>query len=107
MSNTSHITQVLKDKIERLESRGKQIQFYWILDTVDLKLTRGPTRRQSNQSKKVETVNYYYQWQILEPSGKRKTKKSFTVSVKTPKGTEERATLKGTTGRARLRDSAR
>jgi hypothetical protein len=27
MNNTSHITQMLKDKIERLESRGK-IKFY-------------------------------------------------------------------------------
>jgi hypothetical protein len=30
MNNTSHITQTLKDIIERLESRGKMIQFYWI-----------------------------------------------------------------------------
>jgi hypothetical protein len=30
MNKTSHITQMLKDKIERLESRGKKIQFYWI-----------------------------------------------------------------------------
>jgi ribonuclease HI len=30
MNNTSHITQMLKDKIERLESRGVIIQFYWI-----------------------------------------------------------------------------
>jgi hypothetical protein len=39
------------------------------------------TRRQSNQSKKSEIVNYYYQWQILKPSGKRKVKRIFTVSV--------------------------
>jgi hypothetical protein len=39
----------------------------------------------------------------LKPSGKRKAKSSFTVSVKTPKGTEEKATLKGTSGMARLR----
>ena len=30
ISNTPHITQMLIDKIERLQSRGKQIQFYWI-----------------------------------------------------------------------------
>jgi hypothetical protein len=30
MNNTSHNTHVLKDKIEKLESRGKQIQFCWI-----------------------------------------------------------------------------
>jgi hypothetical protein len=36
--------------------------------------------------------------QILKPSGKRKAKKSFTVSDKT--------TLKGATGMARLRGSA-
>jgi hypothetical protein len=67
---------------------------------------RGPTRRQSNQSKKADSVNYYYQWQILEPSGKRKAKRSFTVSVRTPYGTEDKTTLKGATGMARLRGSA-
>jgi hypothetical protein len=30
MNNTSHITQMLKDKLERLESRGGKIQFYWL-----------------------------------------------------------------------------
>jgi ribonuclease HI len=30
MNNTSHITQILRDKIERLKSRGEEIQFYWI-----------------------------------------------------------------------------
>jgi ribonuclease HI len=29
-NNISHITQMLKDKIEKLESRGKRIKFYWI-----------------------------------------------------------------------------
>jgi hypothetical protein len=38
--------------------------------------------------------------------GKRKAKRSFTVSVKTPNGTEDKTTLKGTTGTARLRGSA-
>jgi hypothetical protein len=65
------------------------------------------TRRQSYQSEKAETLNYYYQGQILKPSGKRKAKRSFTVSVKTPKGTEDKTTLKGSTGMARLRGSAR
>jgi hypothetical protein len=62
---------------------------------------------QSNQSKKAEVVNCYYQWQILKPSGKRKIKRNFTVSVKTPKGAEEKTTLKGTTGMTGLRDPAR
>jgi hypothetical protein len=65
------------------------------------------TRRQTNQSKKAEIVNYYYQWQILKHSGKRKANRSFTVSVKTPKGTEEKVTLKGTTGVAPFRGSTR
>jgi hypothetical protein len=68
---------------------------------------REPTRRQSKRSKKAEIVNYYYHWQILKPSGKIKAERSITVSVKTPKGTEEKATLKGTTGMARLHGSAR
>jgi hypothetical protein len=75
-------------------------------DTVESKLMRGPTRRQSSQSKKAEIISYYYQWQILKASGKRKAKRSFTVSVKTPNGTEDKTTLKGSTGMARLRGSA-
>jgi hypothetical protein len=38
----------------------------------------------------------------LKAQGKKKAKKSFTVSVKTPKGTEDKATFKGTTGLARF-----
>jgi hypothetical protein len=30
MDNVSHITQMLKDQISRLESRGEKVQFYWI-----------------------------------------------------------------------------
>jgi hypothetical protein len=36
---------------------------------------------------------------------KRKAKRSYTVSVKTPKGTEEKASLNGTTEMAHLRGS--
>jgi hypothetical protein len=61
------------------------------------------TEWQSSQSK---TVKYYYQWQILKPSGEIKVKRIFTVSVKTPNGTEK-AALKGTAGMAHLRGSAR
>jgi hypothetical protein len=75
-------------------------------ETAELKLMRGPTRRQSNQSKKVEIVNYYYQWQIVEASGKRQRRTSQFLS-KTPNGTEEKATLKGTIGMARFRGSAK
>jgi hypothetical protein len=58
-------------------------------------------RKQSNQSKTAEIVNCYHQWQILNPSGKRKARRSFTISDKTSNGTEEEATLEGTTGMAR------
>jgi uncharacterized GH25 family protein len=51
--------------------------------------------KQSNQSKKAEIVNYFYQWEISKSSGKRKAKRSFTVSVKTPKGTGERSYRNG------------
>jgi hypothetical protein len=50
--------------------------------------------------------NYYYQGQILKPIGKRKAQRTFTVSVETPTGTEDKTTLKGATGMARLRGSA-
>jgi hypothetical protein len=68
---------------------------------------RGLTWRQSKQSKKVETVNYYYQWQTLKSSGKRKAEKNFTVFVKTPSGTEEKDTLKDITGIAWLHGAMR
>jgi hypothetical protein len=71
---------------------------------------RGPTRRQSKQSEKVETGR---DSQLLLPvvdpktSGKRNAKKNFTVFVKTPNGTKDKDTLKGTRGMARLHGSAR
>jgi hypothetical protein len=74
---------------------------------VELKLMRELTRRRSNQSKKAETDNCYYQWQILKPSGKRKAKRRLTISVKAPKESQEKAALKGTTGMALLHGSAR
>jgi hypothetical protein len=43
----------------------------------------------------------------IKPQWKKRAKRSFTIYVETPKGTEEKATLKGTTGMARLRGSAR
>jgi hypothetical protein len=43
----------------------------------------------------------------LKAQRKKEGKGSFTVSVKTPNGTEEKATLNGTTRMARLRDSTR
>jgi hypothetical protein len=67
---------------------------------------RGPTRRQSKQSKKVQIANYYPQWQALKPSGKIKSKKNFTVFVKTPNRTGENDTLKDTIRMARLHGSA-
>jgi hypothetical protein len=57
--------------------------------TAELKLMRGPTWRQSKQSKKAEIANYYYQWQIWKLSGKRKAKKNFTVFIRTPNRTGE------------------
>jgi hypothetical protein len=73
---------------------------------VELKLVRELTQRQNIQPKKAEIFNYYCQWKILKHSGKRNTKRSFTVSVKTLKGTD-RDTLKDTIGMARLRGSTK
>jgi hypothetical protein len=74
---------------------------------MELNLMRELIRRQSSQSKKAEIVKYYYQWKILKPSGERKVKKNFTISIETPNETEEKATLKGAIGMAPLRGSAR
>jgi hypothetical protein len=97
MNNTSHITQTLKDKIARLELRRKNIQLYWILGHCGLEASERADL-EAKQSKKAEVTSYCYQWQIL------KSKKSFTVYVKTTKATAK-ATLKGTTEMTRLRGS--
>lgn len=65
------------------------------------------TWRQSNQSEKAEIVKCCYRWQILQHSGNRKAKRSFTVSVKTAKETNGKVTLKDTTGMVRLPGAAR
>jgi hypothetical protein len=102
MNNKSHITEILKDKIDILESRGEKCNFTGSRGTVQLKLMRELTRSQSTQSKKAETVNYCYQWQILKVQWEKKGKEELHSFCKTPK-----ATLKATAGMARLRGSAR
>jgi hypothetical protein len=97
---------MLKGKID-WNHAGKKSNFTRSQGTGELKLMRELTWRQSNQSEKAEVVNYYYQYQSFEPSGKRKAKRSVTVSVKPPRGTEEKAALKGITGMSRLRGSVR
>jgi NTP pyrophosphatase (non-canonical NTP hydrolase) len=47
VSNTSHITQMLEDKTERPESRGKQTQFYWVSGHCGVEVNE----RASNQRK--------------------------------------------------------
>jgi hypothetical protein len=58
ISSTSHITWMLKDKID-WNHEGKISCFTGFQDTVELKLMRELTRRQSIRSKKAEIVNYY------------------------------------------------
>jgi hypothetical protein len=43
MNNISRITQMLKDKIERLESWGKKCNFTGSWSTAELKLMTAPT----------------------------------------------------------------
>jgi hypothetical protein len=83
-------------------SEGKKI--YWIPGHCGVEV-RGPPQRQSNQSRQKHSISY--QWQTLKPIGKIKAKKSFTLSVKTQSGTEDKTTLKGTTGMVDLCGSAR
>jgi hypothetical protein len=73
---------MLKNKVKRLESRGKKSNFTGSRGAVNMKLMRGPTRRQSNQSKKAEIVNYYYQWQILKASEKERQKGASQILSK-------------------------
>jgi hypothetical protein len=95
---------MLTDKID-WNRKKKKSNFSGFQGTAELKLIRQLTQRQSNQSKNAQIVKYW--WQILKSSGKGKAKRSFTVTVITPKGTEEKVTLKSTTGMACLYSSMR
>jgi hypothetical protein len=44
------------------------------------------TRKKNNHSKKAEIVSYYYQWQNLKPSGKRKAMRGSHFLSKHQKG---------------------
>jgi hypothetical protein len=96
---------MLKDKIDW--NREEKIPFYWIPGHCGAEVNERADPEAKQSINEAEIVNYYYQWQSLYPSGKRKAKKNFTVSVKTPNGIKGKANLKGTTGMARLRGSAR
>jgi hypothetical protein len=88
MNKSSHITPLLKDKIERVELRGKNSNFFWIPGNCGLEVNEkvGPEAKQSIKEGRDS--------QIVKPCRRRKAKRNFTLSVKTPKGKEEVATLK-------------
>jgi hypothetical protein len=106
MNNTLHITQMLKDKIERLESRGK-IQFYWI---------KGHCRVEVNEredSEAKQSIKEGRDSKLLLPMADLKTQwkkngkeelRSFCQNTKRDRG---EATLKGTTKMACLHGSAK
>jgi hypothetical protein len=101
------LTQKLKNKIQRLKSRGEIVQFYWIPEHCGVEFNERAESKAKQSINEGRVANYYYQWQTLKSSGRRKAKWSFTVSLKTPGGTEENGTLEGTTGMSRFRGSAR
>jgi ribonuclease HI len=106
MNSTSHIAQMRKDKIRRMESRGKIIQFYRIPGHCGVEVNE----RADSEAKQAIKEGRYNQLLLpvadLKKQWKKKAK-NFTVFVETPNGTEEKDTLKGTGGMARLRGSAR
>jgi hypothetical protein len=75
--------------------------------TVELKLMRELTREVKQSIKEGRDSQLLIPMAELKAKWKKNGKEDFTISVKTPKGTEEKATLKGTTGMACLRGSAR
>jgi hypothetical protein len=97
---------MFKGKTGRLESRGK-IQFYWILGHCGVEVNE---RAGSEAKKSIEEgrdSKLLLPVADLKAQWEKKENRSFKISVKIPKGTKEKATLKGTTGVARLRGSAR
>jgi hypothetical protein len=96
---------MLKDKIERLESRGEKNQFFWILGHCGLKVNEKADSEAKQSIREGRDSQLLLPVSVL-PSGKRKAKRCITVSVKTQKG-QEKATLKGTTGIAHVHGSAR
>jgi hypothetical protein len=56
MNNTLHITQMPKNKTERLDSGEKKIQFYWIPGHCLVEVTERADS-EAEQSKEAEIVN--------------------------------------------------
>jgi hypothetical protein len=105
MNKTSHITQMLKDKTDR-NREEKKYNFTGSRDSVELKLMRWPTRRQSNQSKKTDS-QLLLAVADLKAQWKKKGKEELHSFCETPNGAEAKATSKGTTGMNRVRGSAK
>jgi ribonuclease HI len=99
VSNTSHITQTLKDKIERLESQGKKMQSYWIPGHCGIEVNE----RANLEAK--QAIKEGRHSQLLLPVADLETQRKKQREA-SPNGTEEN-TLKGTTGMTRPRGSAR
>jgi hypothetical protein len=75
--------------------------------TEELKIKRELTWRYGNQPKKAEVVKLYSRRHILKTIGKRKTRRSFTISVRTLNETEEKVAFKGTVDSYSIHGSAR
>jgi hypothetical protein len=92
VNSTLHITQVLKDKIGGWNHQERKSNFTASRATAELKLMRrmrGPTQKQSKQSKKIEIVKLLLPVADLKSQWKKKGKEerhSFCQNTKRDKG---------------------
>jgi ribonuclease HI len=107
MNNTSDITQMLKDKIERLKSRGEKIQFYWIPEHCGVEVNERADSDVKQSIKEGRDSQLLLPVADLKAKWKKKGKEELHSFCQNTKRAEEKATLKGTAGMAHLHGSTR
>jgi hypothetical protein len=77
MENTSHIPQMLRDKTERLESRWKKIQFYWIPEQCGFGVNEGADSEEKQSTKEGRDSQLLLPVEDLKAQLKKKGKEEF------------------------------
>jgi hypothetical protein len=88
MNNTLHITQTLKDKIERLESRGK-IQSYWLPGQSEIEINESADSEAKQAIRGGEDSQFLLSMAGLKAQWKKNGKKelhSFCQNTKRDRG---------------------
>jgi hypothetical protein len=89
MNNISHIIQTLKDKIERLELRGKRIKFDWIPGHCEVEVNERAVSEAKQSIKEGRDSQILLTVADLKTHWKKKDKELHRLCQNTKRDTEE------------------